>query len=119
MPRAAALSMFLRSALVFALAALAPTPVSASSGLIEPHLMIAAGGPHGPQVALTLDACSGATDERILGTLITHRIAATIFATARWISRNKAAVAEINAHPDLFEIENHGARHLAAVDRPM
>jgi peptidoglycan/xylan/chitin deacetylase (PgdA/CDA1 family) len=70
-------------------------------------------------VALTLDACSGQADERILKALIDNRIAATIFATARWIRRNPDAMAELNAHRDLFEVENHGERHLPAIDRPM
>ena len=70
------------------------------------------------RVALTLDACMGATDERILQTLIDHRIKATIFATARWIRRNPAAVAQLNAHRDLFRVENHGANHYAAVYNP-
>ncbi|MBI2718241.1 MAG: polysaccharide deacetylase family protein [Rhizobiales bacterium] len=86
--------------------------------LVEPRLTIAFGSHHGPRVALTLDACSGQADERILQALIANRIAATIFVTARWLHANPRALAELQAHPDLFEIENHGARHLAAVDVP-
>lgn len=70
------------------------------------------------RVALTLDACMGQTDGRILHTLIDHRIKATIFATARWIRNNPDAVAQLNAHPDLFRVENHGANHYAAVFNP-
>lgn len=83
-------------------------------GLIEPHMHFApAGG--APQVAMTLDACMGETDMRILGPLIDNRIAVTIFATERWIGNNAATVALLLQHPDLFVIENHGARHIPAV----
>ena len=81
--------------------------------------MIRLGGHHGPRVALTFDACSGAVDERILQALIENQIRATIFASARWLKRNPIAVAQLNAHSDLFEVENHGARHVPAVDVPM
>ena len=67
------------------------------------------------QCAVTLDACMGETDMRILGPLIDNRIAVTIFATERWINNNAAAVALLLQHPDLFVIENHGARHVPAV----
>jgi peptidoglycan/xylan/chitin deacetylase (PgdA/CDA1 family) len=72
-----------------------------------------------PRVALTFDACSGKTDERILQTLIDKKISATIFVTARWIKRNPQAIAEIKANADLFEIENHGAKHIPVVDFPI
>ena len=39
--------------------------------------------------------------------------------TARWLKRNAATMAVLKAHPDLFEIENHGAMHVPAVDRPV
>ena len=87
--------------------------------LLEPQMTIKTGSHHGPRVALTFDACSGAVDERILQALIQHRIKATIFVSARWLKRNPLAVAELNAHQDLFEVENHGARHIPAVDVPM
>lgn len=92
-------------------------------GLSEPKLRLArqpgirtSGA--GPRVALTFDACSGRTDQRILSTLVENRIPATIFATARWIRHNPEAVALLKANPDLFEVENHGAMHVPAVDRP-
>lgn len=92
----------------------------AATRLVEPKLRLEnqeKGAP--PRVALTFDACSGKTDERILSTLIDNRIPATIFVTARWVKRNAAAMAVFKAHPDLFEIENHGAMHVPAVDRPV
>ncbi|OBZ93974.1 polysaccharide deacetylase [Pararhizobium polonicum] len=92
----------------------------AATRLVEPQLRLQKqekGAP--PRVALTFDACSGKTDERILSTLIDNRIPATIFVTGRWLKRNAAAIAVLKAHPDLFEIENHGAMHVPAVDLPV
>ena len=72
-----------------------------------------------PEVALTLDACEGKADSRIISTLIAEKIPATIFATARWLRRNPETVRLLMEHRDLFEIENHGARHLPAVELPI
>jgi peptidoglycan/xylan/chitin deacetylase (PgdA/CDA1 family) len=91
----------------------------AGNGLVEPRLSIAPGGSAAPRVALTLDACDGRTDMRIVSTLIENRIPATIFATGHWIRGNPAALKLMLAHADLFEIENHGARHVPAIDRPV
>ncbi|MEQ1950811.1 polysaccharide deacetylase family protein [Mesorhizobium sp. CN2-181] len=93
---------------------------AASAGqLVEPtlHLKKSAGG--GTRVALTLDACGGHTDSRILTALVDNKISATIFVTGLWLKRNAVAFAIMRAHPDLFEIENHGARHVPAVDAPV
>jgi len=92
--------------------------VASQPGLVEPALHVAPGGAAGPRVALTFDACMGRTDMRILSTLIEHRMPATVFVTGRWLKHNKEAFAQMQAHPDLFEIENHGAMHVPAVDRP-
>jgi peptidoglycan/xylan/chitin deacetylase (PgdA/CDA1 family) len=70
---------------------------------VEPKLYIAKGGAVAPQVALTLDACSGQTDMRILNTLVENHIPSTIFVTGRWLKRNAEALAVLKAHPDLFE----------------
>lgn len=67
------------------------------------------------EIALTFDACSGAVDRRILDLMVAERIPATIFVTARWLKKNAEALAVLNAHADLFEIENHGAHHVPAV----
>ncbi len=89
------------------------------ASLIEPRLTFAHHGEIAPEVALTLDACGGKADSRILAGLVENHIPATIFVTAKWLARNPAAVAILKSHPELFEIENHGARHLAAIDEPM
>ncbi|MBZ9654260.1 polysaccharide deacetylase family protein [Phyllobacterium lublinensis] len=83
---------------------------------VEPKLHIAKGGKVAPQVALTLDACSGQTDLRILNMLVENRIPATIFVTGRWLRRNAGSLALMKAHPDLFELENHGLDHVPAID---
>jgi peptidoglycan/xylan/chitin deacetylase (PgdA/CDA1 family) len=89
---------------------------SAQAGdLVEPHMRIAKGGAASPQVALTLDACSGSVDMRILDALIENRIPATLFLTGRWIAANPEAVALLGQHADLFDFENHGAEHIPAV----
>ena len=83
--------------------------------IVEPQLHIARGGATSPQVALTLDACMGRTDHRILDMLVQNRIPATIFVTGRWIKQNPAAMAVLKANADLFDIENHGAMHIPAI----
>jgi peptidoglycan/xylan/chitin deacetylase (PgdA/CDA1 family) len=102
-------------------AATRPNPVGpslVSPKLVEPVLRLPASPPGQTRIALTFDACEGATDLRILDALIAHNIPATIFVTGRWLTRNADAFAKMQARPDLFEIENHGARHLPAVDYP-
>ncbi|WP_137157980.1 polysaccharide deacetylase family protein [Rhizobium sp. FKL33] len=86
--------------------------------LLEPKLVMAKIPGEGPAVALTFDACMGQTDARILDMLIDNQIPATIFVTARWLKRNPEPLAKMMAHPELFEIENHGENHVPAVDRP-
>ncbi|MEN0077053.1 MAG: polysaccharide deacetylase family protein [Paracraurococcus sp.] len=90
-------------------------PALPADSLLEPSLRLAlpATAPRG--VALTLDACDGRTDMRILETLLRLEVPATIFATARWVQGNAAALALLRAHPALFSLQNHGARHLPAV----
>lgn len=85
--------------------------------LVEPRLHLAKGGAGAKsRVALTFDACMGAVDERILSTLVSERIPATVFVTARWLRKNPQTVAVFLANPDLFEIENHGENHIPAID---
>lgn len=67
------------------------------------------------QVAVTLDACMGGVDMRILTALITNKIGATIFATRRWLEDNPRMIGVLRTHNDLFSIQNHGAQHLPCV----
>lgn len=65
-------------------------------------------------IALTFDACGGTTDMRILRYLAKESVHSTIFATGKWIRRNKEAVDFIKANRDVFKVENHGMEHLEA-----
>ena len=88
----------------------------AALGPIEVHQVIAPAALGDEKVvALTLDACSGRFDAELIRFLIAHRVPATIFATKRWLDRNPAGVALLKGHPDLFEIEDHGANHVPPV----
>lgn len=102
------ISRFLLAGLFFSFAG------AAGAAEYEPSLRFPASGP-GRTVALTLDACAGGFDRRIFDTLVQSKIKATIFVTKRWLDANPRAFAEIKAHPDLFQVENHGAMHVPAV----
>ena len=65
----------------------------------------------GQQLALTFDACDGACDDALLDTLQRNSIPATMFLNARWIDANPARARQLAANP-LFEIGNHGTRHV-------
>ena len=71
------------------------------------------GGP--PRAALTLDACSGAADRRVLDGLIRLGLPATIFVTGLWLRANPGMAARLLERRDLFDLQNHGARHVPAV----
>jgi peptidoglycan/xylan/chitin deacetylase (PgdA/CDA1 family) len=86
-----------------------------SDGLIEPELRITPGGAAGPRIALTLDACMGQADHRILDALVANTIPATLFVTGRWLAKNTQTLKLLLAHPELFQLENHGAMHIPAV----
>ena len=102
------------------LASLACVPAGAATPLVEPRLTLGHTSAHQqPHLALTLDACSGKADQRIFQALVASNIPATVFVTARWLKRNAETTALMLAHPDLFQIENHGGRHIPAVDVPM
>ena len=90
-----------------------------SSPLIEYHMHMAPSADGTKRVALTFDACTKRVDDRILNALVENNIKATIFVTRRWSKRNPKAIATLTAHTELFEIENHGAEHVAAVEEPM
>lgn len=66
-------------------------------------------------VALTFDACGGrggsGYDERLITVLRTHQVKATLNFNARWIRENESLAKELAADP-LFNIANHGDRHL-------
>lgn len=66
-------------------------------------------------VALTFDACGGPGgaqyDAALIKTLRDLGTPATLFLNARWIEANPATFRDLAADP-LFDIANHGTRHL-------
>ncbi len=93
-------------------------PAVSAPRLLEPKLHLAGAAAGAPRVALTLDACGGAADERIITALVANNIPATVFVTGLWLKRNGKILEAMLARPDLFELEDHGDRHLPAVDFP-
>ena len=96
----------------------AASPVMSAPGFVSPKLTLSGSAKAQPTVALTLDACTGKTDMRILNALVSNGIPATVFVTGRWMNRNAQAMALMKSRPDLFQIENHGAAHVPAIDVP-
>lgn len=66
-------------------------------------------------VALTFDACGGDFDRRLAEGLVALKTPATIFVTEKWLTRHPQDVAYLREHRDVFDIQNHGAEHKAAV----
>lgn len=104
------------TALLLALAA--PALAAPVGKLTEPGLRLPPSAAGETRVALTFDACEGRVDRRILDLLEGQAIPATIFVTGKWLARNPEVFQELLAHPALFEIEDHGARHLPAISYP-
>lgn len=94
---------------------MAVLPAAAKPRDLEPRLTLVPAAEGEKVVALTLDACSGHADHRILDALVAEHIPATIFVTHIWLRRNADTLAMLLAHPDLFEIENHGDHHIPTV----
>lgn len=71
--------------------------------------------PRGSQAVLTFDACGGAEgsgyDQELITTLRQSNTPATLFLNQRWASANPITTQELVDDP-LFEIANHGTRHL-------
>lgn len=82
---------------------------------ISPRLRLASSASDPGRVALTLDACMGAADSRILDVLIQLGLRATLFVTARWLASNPETATLLRERRDLFALENHGERHIPAV----
>lgn len=66
-------------------------------------------------IALTFDACGGpggsGYDRDLIDFLRKREVPATLFLNSRWIDANPALFRKLAAEP-LFEIGNHGTRHL-------
>ncbi len=65
-------------------------------------------------VFLTLDACISGFDVNLIQFLINNQIKATLFVTAQWIANEPQAVALLQKHLSLFDIQNHGTLHRPA-----
>lgn len=69
----------------------------------------------GAQAVLTLDACGGPDgsgyDEALIEALRSSSAPATLFINKRWAQENRSVTQELIEDP-LFEIANHGTRHL-------
>ncbi len=100
---------------VLAVAAAPSCAGFAADAVVDPRmrLVLPAGAPR--TVALTLDACGGGADMRVIDALLAHEIAATIFLTALWLRGNPAALALLRSRSDLFSLQDHGERHLPPV----
>ena len=89
--------------------------VQAEPSPVEIHDQLAAQPATSKKIALTLDACGGKSDDDLITFLLKNQIPATIFATKKWLDKNPKAVAVIKAHLDLFDVEDHGEKHIPAV----
>jgi peptidoglycan/xylan/chitin deacetylase (PgdA/CDA1 family) len=65
----------------------------------------------GRQIALTFDACPGACDDALLAILERNAVPAVLFLNSRWIDAHPGRAEQLAANP-LFEIGNHGTRHV-------
>jgi peptidoglycan/xylan/chitin deacetylase (PgdA/CDA1 family) len=92
-----------------------PQSWAANDTPIEIHSRISKSPNSLQQLALTLDACSGAFDDELIAFLIRNRLPATLFVTKKWLVKNPKSVAILKANLDLFEIEDHGENHIPAV----
>ena len=93
-----------------------PTRRGAAMPGISSHLAPLATTPTNlgyPVMALTLDACDGTADMRIVELVRRLRVPVTLFITNRWLNRNKAMAADLAKDP-LFSFAAHGARHRPA-----
>jgi len=107
-----------RVPILLALVLLLPFAAGASPRPVEVHQFLTLPQPESKIAALTLDACGGGYDAKLIRFLVEERIPATVFATRKWIERNAEGAAMLRSHPELFDIEDHGANHVPAVIGP-
>jgi peptidoglycan/xylan/chitin deacetylase (PgdA/CDA1 family) len=87
----------------------------AGNAPVEPHHRLALGSSTGHVAAITLDACGGAFDAQLIHLLVAQRVPASIFVTKKWLDHNRAGTAALLAHPELFDLQDHGTAHVPAV----
>ncbi|MWV61742.1 polysaccharide deacetylase family protein [Helicobacter saguini] len=61
-------------------------------------------------IYLTLDACGGEYDSKLIDFLIQNNIKATLFINARWIKKHESDFLKLAKNP-LFSLQNHGTTH--------
>jgi peptidoglycan/xylan/chitin deacetylase (PgdA/CDA1 family) len=104
-----------RIVIMFVLVWLVPFAARASSRPVEVHQSLALPQPETKVAVLTLDACGGGYDAKLIRFLVEEHIPVTVFATRKWIAHNAEGVVMLRSHPELFDIEDHGANHVPAV----
>lgn len=92
-----------------------PALAAPAWGIEQHDRLVLPQGTATPQVALTLDACGGGFDAELLAALVKHGVPATVFLTQKWIDHNPAGLAALLAHPELFDLQDHGTEHRPAV----
>jgi peptidoglycan/xylan/chitin deacetylase (PgdA/CDA1 family) len=105
----------LHRAFVTALLFSAAAWVQAAPAPTEPHHRLALSASAHPVAAITLDACGGAFDVQLINLLVAQQVPATIFVTKKWLDHNPAGTAALLAHPELFDLQDHGTAHIPAV----
>ncbi|MBJ7341450.1 polysaccharide deacetylase family protein [Mycolicibacterium sp.] len=115
---AAALSAGVRMPAASAAAGIDPGAVATLDGARRPTQwgmslpgIVTSFNPSGRQLALTLDACDHACDDALLDTLERNGVPATLFVCSKWIDANPGRTEQLAANP-LFDIGNHGTRHV-------
>lgn len=111
------ISLKMSLAALLSICSLASFANLATDAPVELHQRIAAQGATtaSPMVALTLDACGGQYDADLIRLLVSYHVPATMFVTKKWMARNPVGMRDLLAHPELFQIEDHGADHIPAV----
>jgi peptidoglycan/xylan/chitin deacetylase (PgdA/CDA1 family) len=92
-----------------------PWGIEQHDRLLQPAASALSGAPLPPQVAITLDACGGGFDADLIATLVRQAVPATVFLTQKWMDRNPVGLAALLAHPELFDLQDHGTQHVPAV----
>jgi peptidoglycan/xylan/chitin deacetylase (PgdA/CDA1 family) len=87
----------------------------AGSAPLEPHHRLDIAPGEYPVAAITLDACGGAFDAALIQLLVKQHVPASIFVTKKWLDRNPAGTTALLAHPELFDLQDHGTAHVPAV----
>lgn len=102
----------------FAASGIDPRAVAARDGARQPTQwgmslpgIVTRFDPSGRQLALTFDACDRACDDGLLDTLERNGVPALLFVCSKWIDANPGRTEQLAANP-LFEIGNHGTRHV-------